>query len=177
MIINNNVHLCLKVAISLVGTLVSLTVVAVLPAQAQEEEFSLVFESIHVESQSVEVLDPEGNSLGDGEFRAQMLIGGDGRISGKAAIDLDNGEISITSPNITLTTVIYEDGNPVGVVFSGRIEETWDGQTYTSAGTITLKRGITSELTIWEWEKEIDTGSPIDTASLAAVTELRFRRQ
>ena len=176
---NNKKQYLYAAAICLVGLFVSVTVLAVRPAQAQETSYDL--DRIKAKKQSVEVLDAEGNFLGTGEFQAQISTGRGGQITGQASLKL--GYVltqsiydSVNLYPTNLERILYEDGVPVGLVLSGRIEETRDGRTYsTSGGIITLKRGITSNLEIWQWEKTIDTGSPFDKASLAAETELRLR--
>jgi len=168
MFTNNKQQYWYAAALCLVGLLVSLTVLAVLPAQAQETTF--VLKRIRAKKQSVEVLDAEGNSLGHGEFRAQISNNRGGRISGKAELRMPAVTFQFNPTDITINKQV-----PLEVVLNGRFVVTAGGQTQTSAGTITLKEGITSDLIIWDWPDDLPP--TIDAASLAAVTELRFREE
>jgi len=148
------------------GLLVSLTGLAVLPAQAQET--TIVLERISAKKQSVEVLDAEGNSLGYGEFQAQISISHVGQISGMAELNMPTMTVQFNPTDLVLNKQV-----PLEMVMNGQFEITTDGQAKIFAGSIALKEGITSDLRIWDWPD--DPLSTIDAAALAAVTELRFR--
>jgi hypothetical protein len=157
-----------------------LAILVVPPAQAQETSYDL--DRIKAKKQIVEVLDAEGNSLGYGEFRTQIAISRDGRISGKVQLDMPAVTVQFNPTDFTI-----EKGSPwevIEVVLNGRFEVTAEGHTQSSTGTVTIKEVITSDPTsssdwgspnVMGYDFLADSAEAIDGITLAAVTELPVR--
>ena len=159
------------IIMGLVGLLMLLTFWRGSPTLAQEQ-VSFVFQKIHVRYQSVEVRDAEGTVLGSGDFRATVSNNLNDRTGGSAVLQMPDFTVEIEFA--TVDEILYVDGNPVGVVLSGRGTLFRDGQTETFAATVRVEvETSVPECLIWD----IPSSPVLDALNFDAEGTLRFRER
>ncbi len=135
--------------IGLVGLVVLLAFWSVPAGHAQIKPGIVV--KIQVNPQSVEVRNAEGTVLGSGDFRATVSSNHNDRTSGKSVLQMPDFTIEIVYTGVD--EILYEAGEPVGVVLNGRGTLFRDGQTEVFAATVTVRDGTTISLPdclIWD---------------------------
>ena len=129
------------------------------------------FGQITVSSQKVVVIYMNETTV-VGLFEATAASGPNGQIQGKATLQLPAYTVEIVFTSVD--KILYEAGNPIGLVLSGRAILWREGQSQTFAATVTVRGGTTTsvpECLIWSIP-----GNPVlDGLSFDAEGMLRFR--
>jgi len=154
-----------------IGLVAFLTLWAEAPVLAQTITLQRV-QIVSFQLSGVEVLDSQGNLVGTGEFRAAVSSNRQGRLHGRAELNLPDFTVEIKFTE--LDEILYEAGDPVGVVMRGRGTLYREGQSESFTAVATVRGGATTTIPdclIWD----IPEPAILDGLHFEAEGTLRFR--